>query len=346
MTTPHDIEPLIAPLDGDAASGSDLEYDPDFLALEAAATPRAERAVGESVIAGEEPDWAKVETLALALFERTRDLRVAAHLCAAWASRRGQVGWADGLALVHGLLTNLWDSVHPQLDAEDDDDPTARVNAVLALTDTGGALRLFRSAPFVQSPRLGRFSLRDLRIANGELAFTGEGEAPSVAAIEACCMDCPSEQFQSAVEAVERAGQSARDIDTMLTDRLGASAPDLKPLLGDLHELQKFLRPRWEERSGSGATDEDGEAGADDGGEGGEGVERAATGRISGPADVMQRLDEVCEYYARQEPSSPVPLLLRRAQRLVGKDFRELLEDLAPGGMDELKRVSGKQPGD
>lgn len=345
MTTPHDIDAMLAPLDGDTASGSDLEYDPDFLALEAAATPRAERAVGESVIAAEEPDWARVETLALALLERTRDLRVAAHLCAAWTNRRGQEGWADGLALVHGLLANLWDSVHPQLDAEDDDDPTARVNAVLALTDTGGALRLFRNAPFVQSPRLGRFSLRDLRIANGELAFTGEGEAPTLAAIEACCMDCPAEQLQSTVEAVERAGQGARDIDAMLTDRLGVSAPDLKPLLGDLHELQKFLKPRWEARSGNGdgATAEGGESAGDDDVVGGV---PAASGRISGPADVLRRLDEVCEYYAKQEPSSPVPLLLRRAQRLVGKDFRELLEDLAPGGMDELTRVSGPQPED
>lgn len=343
VPTLHDIAPLFAPLEAGAPSGSDLEYDPDFLALEEAATPRAERVVGDSVIAAEEPDWGKVETLALALFERTRDLRVAAHLCSAWASRRQQVGWADGLALVHGLLGNLWDTVHPQLDAEDDDDPTARVNAVLALADTGGALRLFRNAPFVQSPRLGRFSLRDLRIANGELAFTGDGEAPSVAAIEACCLDCPSGQLESSMESVERAGQHARDIDALLADRLGVAAPDLKPLLGDLQELQKFLRPRWEARSGEGGADDAvAPAGADDA----EAGAQAAPGRISGPADVMRRLDEVCEYYARQEPSSPVPLLLRRAQRLVGKDFQALLEELAPGAVDELQRVSGKQQED
>lgn len=342
MSAQHDIEALIAPLDGDAASGSDLEYDPDFLALEAAATPRDERVVGESVIAAEEPDWDKVETLALSLFERTRDLRVAAHLCAAWASRRGQAGWADGLALVHGLLERLWDSVHPQLDAEDDDDPTARVNAVLALADPGGVLRLFRTTPFVQSPRLGRFSLRDLRIATGNLKFSGEGEPPTVAEIEACCMDCPSEQLESSAGSVERAWRHARDIDAMLTDRLGAAAPDLKLLLGDLHELQKFLLPQWASRSGSVSGEDAAETGGEDAGDG-TGTP-AASGRIAGSGDVLRRLDEVCEYYARHEPSSPVPLLLRRAQRLVGKDFLGLLEDLAPAGIDELQRVSGVQP--
>jgi type VI secretion system protein ImpA len=55
----------------------------------------------------------------------------------------------------------------------------------------------------------------------------------------------------------------------------------------------------------------------------------------------MRRLDEVCDYYARCEPSSPVPLLLRRAQRLVGKTFLDLLRDLAPGGVSEMEVISG-----
>jgi type VI secretion system protein ImpA len=55
----------------------------------------------------------------------------------------------------------------------------------------------------------------------------------------------------------------------------------------------------------------------------------------------MRKLDELCEYYARSEPSSPVPLLLRRAQRLVGKDFVDLLKDLAPGGISEFQVISG-----
>ena len=43
----------------------------------------------------------------------------------------------------------------------------------------------------------------------------------------------------------------------------------------------------------------------------------------------------------REEPSSPVPILLRRAKRLVGKNFEELLADLAPGGMEELRHFAG-----
>ena len=67
----------------------------------------------------------------------------------------------------------------------------------------------------------------------------------------------------------------------------------------------------------------------------------ASGGRIQSPEDVRRRLDELCEYYAKAEPSSPVPILLRRAQRLVGKSFADLMQDLAPGGLSELRTIAG-----
>ncbi len=52
-------------------------------------------------------------------------------------------------------------------------------------------------------------------------------------------------------------------------------------------------------------------------------------------------LDKLCAYYAQHEPSSPVPLLLQRAARLVDKSFTELLQDLAPEGLGQLAQISG-----
>ena len=239
----HDLESLLTPLADEAPSGPDLEYDADFQTLERTATPKAERAIGDSVKTAEEPDWDKVSSLGEALLGRSRDLRVAVHLTSAWTRMHGLAGWSDGLALIRGLLENLWDSVHPQLDAEDDNDPTARVNAVMPLVDMQGVLGYFRGAPFVQSPRLGRFSLRDLRIANGTLKTSAEGDAasPSMTDIEACCLDCPEEQLLDAAQATTTAMEHARAIDAIFTDRIGTAGPDLKPLLGEIYELKKFL---------------------------------------------------------------------------------------------------------
>jgi type VI secretion system protein ImpA len=71
---------------------------------------------------------------------------------------------------------------------------------------------------------------------------------------------------------------------------------------------------------------------------------RAAGGAVNGHADVLRRIDEICTWYGREEPSSPVPVLLRRAQRLVGKSFEEVLQDIAPGGMGEFSQIAGLQP--
>jgi type VI secretion system protein ImpA len=49
----------------------------------------------------------------------------------------------------------------------------------------------------------------------------------------------------------------------------------------------------------------------------------------------------VGQYYRRFEPSSPVPFLLARAQRLVYMDFVQILNDMTPEALDKLKVIIG-----
>lgn len=338
------LQALLLPIDDASPTGSDLEYDADFMALERDAAPKAERAMGDEVKAAEEPDWERVKKLSEALLARSKDLRVAVYLSTAWLRTEGLGGWASGLALIRGLLENYWDGVHPQLDAEDDDDPTARVNAIVPIGDPLSALGYLRTTPFVQSMRLGRFSLRDLRIANGTLKVSsnenGEG-LPTMSDIEACCMDCPEQDLHDALLAITRIFEHAKAIDTLFTDHIGTAGPELKALHTDSYELKKFIEAQAALRSPQGDTPA--EAGVSEGeaiGAGAAGVP-ASAGRIQSPEDVRRRLDELCDYYARAEPSSPIPLLLRRAQRLVGLNFVDLMQDLAPGGISELRVISG-----
>jgi type VI secretion system protein ImpA len=67
------------------------------------------------------------------------------------------------------------------------------------------------------------------------------------------------------------------------------------------------------------------------------------TGAISSREDVLRVLDRVCAYFAQHEPSSPVPLLLKRAKRLVSKDFLEILRDLAPDGVAQAEAIRGPE---
>lgn len=342
------LQTLLAPVGEAAPTGEDLEYDADFMALERAAAPKAERAMGDAVKAAEEPDWDRVTVLAEGLLARTKDLRVAVHLSTAWMRSGGLSGWANGLALIRGLLEQYWEGVHPQLDADDDDDPTARVNAIVPLGDAMSVLGYFRSTPFVQSPRLGRFSLRELRIANGSLKISsdeGSEDLPSMTDLEACCMDCSVADLTASLDAVTQIMEHGKAIDAIFNDHVGTAGPDLKALLSDSYELKKFITAQAAARSpgGDSVADDEGESAAEGGGGSAASGVAASAGRIQTPEDVKRRLDELCDYYARTEPSSPVPLLLRRAQRLVGLNFVDLMQDLAPGGIHELRVVSGPE---
>src|SRR5579875_2872633 len=167
-----------------APGGDDEEYSADFRALEEAVAGKPDAQYGGVVIAATPPDWALASSLSKALFERTRDLRVAVHHTRASTAREGFEGLARGLALIDGLLDVQWDSVHPQLD-DDDGDPTARVNALSALLDGAGLAGALRDVPFV-APRGHRpFALRDVEVMAGELPLAEGSEMPSLATIEA-----------------------------------------------------------------------------------------------------------------------------------------------------------------
>ena len=57
-----------------------------------------------------------------------------------------------------------------------------------------------------------------------------------------------------------------------------------------------------------------------------------------------EAMDLICDYYLKNEPSSPVPILVQRAKRLVTMGFMEIIQDLAPGGVSEVEMFKGSEP--
>lgn len=324
--------------DGDP-SGPNLEYDPDFMALERAQQAKAEQVIGDSVKPAQEPDWRDVTERAETLMGRTRDLRVAVALTHALLRTQGLEGFAAGLNVIKGLLEGQWDSVHPHLDADDNDDPTLRVNSLLSLAASDGVLKALREAPLVASKTLGRFSLRDIRIASGKQpAPAGLAEPPKQVQIDAAFRDADLGELQASAAQIAVALENIGAVDKLLVDKVGSQAPEFKPLVLDLTEIKHVLAEQLSAR-GIGAAGADGAAGA--AGAGDAAKAGGARGEIDSREDVVRQIDRLCEYYRRHEPSSPVPMLLRRAKRLVSKDFMEIVRDLTPGGVAEAELLSG-----
>ncbi|SAL32990.1 ImpA domain-containing protein [Caballeronia turbans] len=344
-----DIATWLTDLTPDSPCGEDEEYSADFRALEQAIAGKPDAQYGGTVIAATPPDWTLAHALATALLARTRDLRVAVHYTRASMVREDFIGLARGLALIEGLLARHWSGVHPQLDASDGDDPTARVNALSALIDGSGLVGELRDTPFV-APRGQRgFTLRDMEVLAGEAPLFEGDEMPTLAAIDAAFAQAGAEAGRAQCEALSSARASLTQIETLLTEHVGpARALDFGPLARPLGRIAEFVAARV------GAPDPDtgrgGSAMETHSSEEGAGCAAAAHAAIGGPAtprriasaqDVSDALDAICAYYDEHEPSSPLPVLLQRARRLVGKRFMEIIEDVAPDGAHQFRHLGG-----
>lgn len=56
-------------------------------------------------------------------------------------------------------------------------------------------------------------------------------------------------------------------------------------------------------------------------------------------ADVITAMDSIIRYYNESEPTSPVPVMIRRVRNWVNKDFLEVMRDIAPAQADDLTRL-------
>ncbi|ARN20682.1 type VI secretion system protein TssA [Piscinibacter gummiphilus] len=334
------VDELLAPLGDDAPCGPDLEYDPAFLALEEASRGKPEQQFGDTVIAAEEADWRAVFEGARGLAERTRDLRVAVLLARSAARLHGVAGYNDALALIAGLLEQHWDHVYPLLDADDNNDPTMRLNALAPLVDGATGLADFRAASVLggRSP----LTVRQIELAAGKADPRSDESVPSQGAI----LDGLAQGQANDGELLARLKQPQAElqrIDTVLTDKVGSEGPDLKPLQLLTRWVANAATEAEAAASGGGAAEGTADAEGDDGDSGSATTTRVGTpGSLRNRDDVIKTLDRVCEWIEKNEPTNPAPLLIRRAQRLMTKNFMDIIRDIAPDGFAQIENLAGR----
>jgi type VI secretion system protein ImpA len=340
-----DVEKLLQEVSADSPAGADMEYEPEFQELERSTQSRAEQVIGDAVVEAYEPNWRDVQRAATELFSKTKDLRIAMYLTRAGLHIDGFIGFNDGLALIKGLVERYWDTVHPQLDPEDNNDPTFRVNTVAALSDPESVLRSVRTAPVVAARGIGQFSIRDIDLAKGIIQPTGSDETiPETGVIDAAFMQAEVSDMQATLDAVKQARDNLSAIEKIFTEKVtAAQSPNLSELNKILHHIANELGEQLGRRGvaeGETAGMAEGEAG-----EAAAGAKPATpiSGAIQSREDVIRLLDKICDFYKQHEPSHPLPILLQRAKRLVRKDFMEILKDIAPDALKQAELIKGKE---
>jgi type VI secretion system protein ImpA len=343
-----DVDVLLQEVSTDAPCGPNLEYDPAFLQLEQEALGKPEVQYGGTVVPAVPPEWKLVKKQALELLARSRDLRVAMPLVRALLALHGMPGFADGVRLLDRLVEERWDSVHPQLDPDDDNDPTLRINSLAALADAASIIRDVKEAAFIQLPVLGPLSLRLLEQVSGEMPVPKGQTVPALNSIEAALRDVPVDALTGAADAVTLAYDSVENIEAALVRQVGTTrALNLGALVRQLRRMRDLLAshlPQTEELEPMPDAASPDAAGADPAAAHSANPATAPiSGEIASREDVVRMLDKILAYYKRHEPSSPVPMLIERAKRLAPKNFFEIMEELAPESVAQLTILRGPQ---
>lgn len=340
------LEKLLDEVSGDKPCGEDLEARKATKGKEDSGELNPLEELQERIkpTPSGEKDWKGITTAASDLLKQSKDLRAVLILCLGLLKTGQLAGFKDGISFLRGLLEKYWDNLYPPLR---EGNPTRRVNVLNSFSlpahrmDTAfDFVRTLRQVPLARPARGTPVSLND--ILAGEKApakAEGKSAAPTAAAIQEAFAASDPAALRQTHELLGAITGEVEAIRGFLAEK-GAS-PDfsnLRDVLKDMTErVEEHIKPEPKAEPADSAPENAAPSA-------GTGVESSARrngghGRIQSLDDVVMALGEICKYYEVSDRSSPVPLLLRRVQRLAKMNFYEIMEDLTPEEIAKLKSV-------
>ena len=350
-----DFDALSRPISDDAPSGPDLEYS-SVAELDrfAAGTPGTIDPSTQELVGAEEPNWRKVGETATELLGKTKDLRVAAWLTRAELANRGLPGLADGLKLIATLLETFWESCYPMLDRDEGDDPIERMNVLANLSPdpaqsygsatTEALMRSLRGAAIVESREVGRFTVRDLDYVLGRMSPPAGQTAPPAGLLAAAWKTGDPAANQAKRDGIQIGLAAIQAIVKQFSDHSG-QRPSLDLLQQTLKRVGEFYSTQDAEaaaEAGDGAVEGDDSAGHDELGSAGSGAGKPPrSGGLASRADAVRILQQVATFLRKAEPSSPAPMFIDRAVKLLTMDFNAIVKELMPDSRDRIEMLGG-----
>jgi type VI secretion system protein ImpA len=281
------------------------------------------------------PDWEQIREEALAALRTSKDLRLLAHLGAASLRLEGIPAFVETLTVASSWLQSYWKQVYPLVD----EDAIFRQNALNCFADPVAVIDGLRRAPLVSHRQHGRFSVRDLDIAAGQTAPSRDEARPDEAQINAAFAATSIDELKSLQSTLDGALTAVGAIGGAMSDAAGSElAPNFEGLSTQFKKMAAAVRAHVAAAHPNGAGGEPEQVGQADQSQGSSVI---AVGAIRSRQDAIRALDAAAEFFRRNEPSSPIPLFLERAKRLVSKDFLEVLADIAPDALPQAKAAGG-----
>ncbi|MGV2293057.1 type VI secretion system ImpA family N-terminal domain-containing protein [Trinickia sp. YCB016] len=343
--TPNDAlryADLLEPISADEPCGPDLEYDSAFVMLQTAAAPKSEAQYGDFVDVPQAANWAEIERDCRALLLRTKDIRLAVILLRCRIRQSGATGLRDGLAFLKAMLERYGEALYPLPVFEGERDPVMYSNAIAALADPDGALADVRDIAMPKTSGV-QLQLRDIE---KSFALPRQKDALAPESVSRLLKDLWGRR-DAVTAALVEAQRLLQEIVASCQQTLDADAPELGM-------LAKLLQPFAQAQLEGGASAAPAAATVNPAAEpvsNATAPASAATTPNAAPAsapaqsnegyafpaqpiasepermdrwNALSRIQETRMWFEQNEPSSPVIVLLRQSERMVGKRFSEI----------------------
>lgn len=328
--TPPESAPQ--PIDKAAPCGPCLEYDPEYAVLRSRLAPRGEVQYGSFVSTSDAPQWAEIERDCRHLLQRSHDINLLVWLCRACTNLRQAAGLVQATGLLAQALQAWPEAIHPQLVIEGELDPAVRANALAALADPEGLLGDVRGIA-VAANSVMRLHVRDV-----ERAFAvprpADALAPDSVARQLAAL-CAAGGADAPVHLLAQAAQRVQEIDAWCASHLGDQAPSLQPLVRLLAPFANAAQPRPRPATDAAHASSDGQGRAPPSIE----AMPKATDHAATRDAVVTEIRAARSWFEQHEPSSPVAVLLKQAERLAGRRFSEVVDAIP---LELLRRWDGE----
>ncbi|GLR71893.1 type VI secretion system protein TssA [Agaribacter marinus] len=345
------LQAITNPISNDSKCGLNLEDDAGFqnFFFEAQGTP--ERFDGQNTTPAEPPDWRDIKKRSLEYLKSTKDLKLISILSQSVLNTEGFVPFETCLNGLASLVVDEWDTVYPSLD-EDDGDPLERISALGHFNDSFITSSL-KQMPLATSKVLGPLNLQKI-----DRAIAGEDEeALSESQVRGIFSEVDTEEKAKTLSAiadsvkhlstisqafVERAGNEYNvnfDKALEVLNHLVSTFERFGDVSVNVEQADEQVHAPQDDTSSS--TSSTSEANSQAQGAAMQNSSFSTDGALSSRKDVEKCFAMILDYYAKYEPSSPVPILVHRANKLVHLDFLEIMKDIYPDAISTLKHLGG-----
>lgn len=357
LLTYEEIDELLAQL-GDTDCGENCEYDELYLQLDELALGTPSSQMGDSYIDGKEPDYRTLYKNCVELFKKTHDLRVASFFTLVLLHSEGLEGLKKGLKIINYLVSTKFDNFYPQLDPDDDNDPTERINILSMLSPENGAysdqynfLSQLRSIKLIDELP---YSYRDYLVSSGFLESVNNEIDVNV--LNSQMNAIPLVSIQDRLTLVNDIFLLIDSTISIFNERVGdLGYLSMESLKHELSVLRNFYNSFVKnsvvhDESVSNEVIEENE----------EKLEKNGTSsNLSGQRikeqnafdlnsfeprnrnEALLLLKKSADYFLKTEPTNPVPYLLNRALRMANMNFIDLLAEIDQNALDRAREQLG-----